>query len=147
MLEKLRRLGKKYWKIGRIGSKSKHKAGNCKQNDGARKKNENANEKKTKIKRQLWSGSFELKNFEKVSSFFHFFIIIFSFFYHYFFIFLSLFFHFFYHFLQVKSQFCSRSSLNAGKTEEAREKTLKNSKNWEQIKAQSWKLQAKWWST
>ena len=48
-----------------------------------------------------------------------------------FFIFLSLFFHFFiiifsffYHFLQVKSQFCSRSSLNAGKTEEAREKNI-----------------------
>ena len=33
-------------------------------------------------------------------------------------------FSFFYHFLQVKSQFCSRSSLNAGKTEEAREKNI-----------------------
>ena len=93
------------------------------------KKNEN---KKATMKRQL-----RTQEFRKSLDFFDFFIIIF-------FIFLSLFFLiFFYHFLQVKSQFCSRSSLNAGKTEEAREKTLNNSKNWEQIKAQSWKLQAK----
>ena len=42
-----------------------------------------------------------------------------------FYMFLSLFFHVFYHFLQVKSQFCSRSSLNAWKTQEAREKNIK----------------------
>ena len=92
------------------------------------KNNEN---KKATMKWQL-----RTQEFRKSLEFFYFFIIIF-------FIFLLLFFLFFYHFLQVKSQFCSRSSLNAGKTEEAREKTLKNSKNWEQIKAQSWKLQAK----
>ena len=86
------------------------------------KKNEN---KKATMKWQLRTQEFR----KSLEFFFYFFIIIFF---------------IFYHFLQVKSQFCSRSSLNAGKIEEAREKTLKNSKNWwEQIKAQSWKLQAK----
>ena len=43
-------------------------------------KHENSNETKNKIKRQLWSGSFERKKNEKVSSFLHVFIIIFHFF-------------------------------------------------------------------
>ena len=91
-------------------------------------KNENSNETKKQNKKATLKWQLRTQKNEKVSNCLHVFIIIF---------------HFFNHFLKAKSQFCSRSSLNAGKTQEAREKTLKNSKYWEQIKAQSWKLQAK----
>ena len=95
------------------------KAEHVKQNDGKWKKWK----LKKKKNRQLLKWQLRTQEFWKSLEFFHFCFNMLSLFFLLFFVFL-----FFFKFLQVKSEFCSRSSLNAGKTETTRKQLFKNTK-------------------